>query len=161
GQGQRYVGSIVVTTDGDGNGYYIVTVPGSVAEGTVLSATATDRQGDTSEFSMAVPVHTGTPQPSGGGQRNVTPPIPRSSGLARAGVESSPAAPALGLTAVPAEERVTAGSPAPDFRSDQLSRSDHSQWFDAGVAPGGSASVASLATARPLAASDLADVLFA
>jgi hypothetical protein len=36
---------------------------GEVAEGTVLSVTATDAQGNTSEFSLAVLVHSGTYHP--------------------------------------------------------------------------------------------------
>jgi titin len=67
GQGQRYLGSIVVTTGPDGNGYFIVALPGTVPVGTALSITATDAQGNTSEFSLASPVRLGFYQPGGAG----------------------------------------------------------------------------------------------
>lgn len=52
GEGQRYLGAATVTTDANGDvHYFTLTVPGSSAAGEVISATATDPEGNTSEFS--------------------------------------------------------------------------------------------------------------
>jgi titin len=59
GQGQRYLGSGVVivpasgsiTTDGHGNVLFVVDLSAATTRGEVVSATATDPTGDTSEFS--------------------------------------------------------------------------------------------------------------
>jgi hypothetical protein len=52
GEGQRYLGAATVTTDANGDvHYYTVTVPGASVAGEVISATATDPDGNTSEFS--------------------------------------------------------------------------------------------------------------
>lgn len=51
GQGQRYLGTATVTTDGSGNASFDVTLSASTAVGELISATATDPSGDTSEFS--------------------------------------------------------------------------------------------------------------
>jgi hypothetical protein len=54
GQGNYHLGSINVTTDGNGNASFNVTV--STGQGiSVMSATATDSSGNTSEFSPAFP----------------------------------------------------------------------------------------------------------
>jgi streptogramin lyase len=50
GQGQRYLGSISVTTDAVGNAGFSAKLPSAPAAGEWLSATATDPGGDTSEF---------------------------------------------------------------------------------------------------------------
>jgi hypothetical protein len=53
GEGARHLGSAVVTTDGSGNARFEVTLSGAVAAGEVVTATATDPAGNTSEFSPA------------------------------------------------------------------------------------------------------------
>ncbi len=55
GQGQTYLGSAVVTTDIDGNAAFTDKVfPYQTIFGDVITATATDPYGNTSEFSMAM-----------------------------------------------------------------------------------------------------------
>jgi titin len=55
GQGETFLGSSNVTTDPLGNGSGVLPVPSSfVTAGSWLTATATDRDGNTSEFSPAV-----------------------------------------------------------------------------------------------------------
>jgi len=62
GEGERYLGSAMVTTDGSGNVAFSVTLPGPVAPGEFITVTATDAgTGSTSEFSRALPVVTHTP----------------------------------------------------------------------------------------------------
>jgi hypothetical protein len=62
GEGQRYLGTLVVKTDKFGNVVFFGPVPGATTAGEVVSATATylptpnDPSGDTSEFSKAVSV---------------------------------------------------------------------------------------------------------
>ena len=54
GQGQRYLGSATVTTGPSGDAPFTVTLPGTTAPGDYITATATDAQGDTSEFSQDI-----------------------------------------------------------------------------------------------------------
>ncbi len=54
GQGQAVLGPIAVTTDATGNASFAVTVPTPPPVLHVISATATDPSGNTSEFSLAV-----------------------------------------------------------------------------------------------------------
>jgi|GEM_PF-715997 len=55
GQGERFLGSAIVTTDGAGNVTFITTITASVSAGEVVTATATDTvTGNTSEFGAAV-----------------------------------------------------------------------------------------------------------
>ena len=54
-EGATYLGSGVVTTDGSGTGIVDVTVPIGIAAGEHVSATATDPNGNTSEFSQRLP----------------------------------------------------------------------------------------------------------
>ena len=56
GEGARYLGAASVTTDGDGNARFDLTLSAASSEGEVVTATATDPDGNTSEFSAAVPV---------------------------------------------------------------------------------------------------------
>jgi hypothetical protein len=56
GQGQTYLGSTSVTTDGSGNASFTVTLPFAVARGQFVAATATDPAGNTSEFSADITV---------------------------------------------------------------------------------------------------------
>jgi trimeric autotransporter adhesin len=52
GEGQQYLGSVTVTTGADGNANFDVTLP-AVVVGRFITATATDPDGNTSEFSLA------------------------------------------------------------------------------------------------------------
>jgi hypothetical protein len=65
GQGQTFLGSTVVTTDGSCNGSFNVTLPVTVSPQTRLTATATDPANNTSEFSACISLqaqyHTVTP----------------------------------------------------------------------------------------------------
>jgi hypothetical protein len=56
GEGTRYLGSAVVTTDASGNASFQVTLAATTA-GEVVTATATDPGGNTSEFSQAIFVY--------------------------------------------------------------------------------------------------------
>lgn len=56
GEGMFPLGQAVVTTAGNCRGVFSVTLPVSVPTGMWLTATATDAQGHTSEFSQAIPV---------------------------------------------------------------------------------------------------------
>ena len=81
GQGQTYVGSTTVTTDSSGNAKFTFVAPSNLG-GQLMSATATDSTGDTSEFAKDIPVHAAIivspivtttslavgPSPSSGGQ---------------------------------------------------------------------------------------------
>jgi hypothetical protein len=51
-EGQDYIGSYQVTTDGSGNASFDITLPATVEPGARISATATDPSGNTSEFSQ-------------------------------------------------------------------------------------------------------------
>jgi hypothetical protein len=62
GEGQTFLGATAVTTDGSGNAVIDVSLPAS-SFGQVLTATATDPTGNTSEFSTCVAVM-GLPSPS-------------------------------------------------------------------------------------------------
>ena len=50
-EGETPIGSTSVQTDGSGNASFTVTLPATVAPGSVVTATATDPYGNTSEFS--------------------------------------------------------------------------------------------------------------
>jgi hypothetical protein len=53
GDGQRYLGSTTVTTDASGNATFSFSLSAATSTGDWLTATATDPNGDTSEFSAA------------------------------------------------------------------------------------------------------------
>jgi hypothetical protein len=55
GQGQTYLGSTGVVTDGSGHAVFTILLP-AVAPGSVITATATDVFGNTSEFSADAPL---------------------------------------------------------------------------------------------------------
>jgi hypothetical protein len=57
GEGQTFLSAAVVTTDSAGNASFAVTSPLSLLPGTVVTATATDAFGDTSEFSPCLPAN--------------------------------------------------------------------------------------------------------
>ncbi len=61
GEGQRYFGTTTVTTNASGLADLNVVIPGGAAPGQVITATATDRSGNTSEFSLDTSV-TAEPQ---------------------------------------------------------------------------------------------------
>ena len=54
GEGEVFIGSTTVTTDGAGDASFDVELPGSVPPGAFVTATATDPGGNTSEFSACV-----------------------------------------------------------------------------------------------------------
>jgi parallel beta-helix repeat protein len=51
GEGERYLGFTTAHTSGNGNSSFAVTLPASVSDGESITATATDPDGNTSEFS--------------------------------------------------------------------------------------------------------------
>ena len=53
-EGQDYIGSTQVTTDGNGDAAFDLTLPATVEAGARITATATDPDGNTSEFSQRV-----------------------------------------------------------------------------------------------------------
>ena len=63
GQGQFYLGSVSVTTDGSGNANFAYTNSGGNYAGQYISTTATDASGNTSEFSADV-LASNAPAPS-------------------------------------------------------------------------------------------------
>src|SRR5439155_7091022 len=72
GQGQAFLGSTPVTTDGSGDATFTATFPVPLAGGKLLTATATTAAnlpffGDTSEFSACVDVTSSPPPPPPGG----------------------------------------------------------------------------------------------
>ena len=56
GQGQTYLGSTTVTTDANGDATFSATLPVATTAGEWVAATATDPNGNTSEFSVALPL---------------------------------------------------------------------------------------------------------
>ena len=67
-QGQTYLGSGQATTDGSGNATFNVAALGATEAGARISVTATDPDGNTSEFSQRLPfsINTQSGPPSGG-----------------------------------------------------------------------------------------------
>src|SRR5205814_2244145 len=53
GEGQTYIGTTTITTDSSGNASFNVSFP-VVSQGQLISATATDPAGNTSEFSSCI-----------------------------------------------------------------------------------------------------------
>ena len=73
-EGQDYIGTTQVTTDGSGNAMIDVTLPFTVDNGSRISATATDPAGNTSEFSQRL-IFSMSPSsgpPSGGTNVTIT-----------------------------------------------------------------------------------------
>jgi hypothetical protein len=58
GEGARFVGSTVVTTDANGDASFLVTTDSTAAIGQFVTATATDSEGNTSEFSTCFEITT-------------------------------------------------------------------------------------------------------
>jgi parallel beta-helix repeat protein len=57
GEGERYLGAASVTTDAVGNGSFDVKLKAQTGLGEFVTATATDPQGNTSEFSMGMTIN--------------------------------------------------------------------------------------------------------
>ncbi|WP_292933298.1 cadherin-like domain-containing protein [Noviherbaspirillum sp.] len=73
GEGERYLGSILVTTDGSGNASFNTTLAASVHYREWISVTATDQTtNDTSEFSQLLQVPGANSEPSGADNTVVT-----------------------------------------------------------------------------------------
>ena len=64
GQGETFIGSADITTDGNCNATIDVTFPVTVGSGHVITATATDPSNNTSEFSACTVAQGGTPTPT-------------------------------------------------------------------------------------------------
>ena len=80
GEGQSYLTSSDVTTDGGGNASFDITLPITTPAGQAITVTTTDPNGNTSEFSRclvlpgaATPTPTTTPTPTATPTRTVTP----------------------------------------------------------------------------------------
>ncbi|WP_406700438.1 Calx-beta domain-containing protein [Singulisphaera sp. Ch08] len=54
GEGELWLGTLPINTDGSGNAVFNVTLPSNVAPGAIISATATDPTGNTSQFALNV-----------------------------------------------------------------------------------------------------------
>jgi len=65
-EGQRFLGSINATTAADGSASFLATFAASSAVGEFITATATEPNGNTSEFSRCVPANTFELPPNGG-----------------------------------------------------------------------------------------------
>jgi Right handed beta helix region/PKD domain len=61
GEGETYLGSTDVTTDGSGNASFSAILPADLSSGDVVTATATDSGGNTSGFSACASVTQSTP----------------------------------------------------------------------------------------------------
>lgn len=81
GEGAQFLGSAVVTTDGDGNAVLHASLPVAATAGQAVTATATDPANNTSEFSACVLVtEAATPTPSPTPEPTATPsPTPTAS----------------------------------------------------------------------------------
>jgi lysophospholipase L1-like esterase len=75
GEGQTYLGSGNVTTDGSNVGAFNITLPLATTIGQFLTATATDAQGNTSEFSLCRVVTPGVFSISGRAADNANAPL--------------------------------------------------------------------------------------
>src|SRR5262249_45484543 len=71
-EGRTYLGSGAVTTDGSGNATINVVLPVTLAPGEKVTATATDPQGNTSEFSQRIVVSSAPSSGTPAGVSNVT-----------------------------------------------------------------------------------------
>lgn len=57
GEGHTFLGAVGVTTDSSGDASFVATFPTTLLPGAVITATATDAFGDTSEFSPCLPAN--------------------------------------------------------------------------------------------------------
>ncbi len=76
GSGETFIGSTDITTDGNCTAPINVTFQVNVQSGHVITATATDPNGNTSEFSACVPVNPVGPTPTPSGTPTSTPGCP-------------------------------------------------------------------------------------
>ena len=53
---KKYLGALLTTTDGSGNANFVASVPVAALTGTLITATATDENNNTSELSLSTPV---------------------------------------------------------------------------------------------------------
>ena len=115
GQGQTFIGSADIPTDDNCNGTINVTLPVSVTSGHVVTATATDPENNTSEFSACAVVQGATPPPP-------TPTATATStatatATATAAVSATPTATAMGTpTATPTSPPAHTPRPTPTPR---------------------------------------------
>lgn len=75
-EGQQFLGFANVTTDGSGNASFSATLNGSVANGRLVTATATDPLGNTSEFSAGLTALAAAPPPAPTPTPTPPPPTP-------------------------------------------------------------------------------------
>lgn len=77
GEGQTYLGSTSVLTDGSGNAAFRATLPSGLSTGTIVTLTATDTLNNTSEFSACSTVSSGDPfsSPTSTPNATVTPTV--------------------------------------------------------------------------------------
>jgi hypothetical protein len=73
-QGETYIGTAQVTTDGSGNAPFTISTLPAVETGSRISVTATDPSGNTSEFSQRLPFSINVPSgpPAGGTALNLS-----------------------------------------------------------------------------------------
>jgi len=64
GEGERSLGHINVTTDGSGNATIATTASAGLISDQFMTATATDPAGNTSEFSLCIPISATAPSPT-------------------------------------------------------------------------------------------------
>jgi CSLREA domain-containing protein len=129
GEGQRYLGSKTVTTDANGNVTSVaLTLNCALLNGEVLTATATDPSGNTSEFSKAVPI---------GGLLGLLAPSVQADATAAAKVETSATLPSTFVPPNPVQAHadiaawVNAGAALAFERPDDVSAELWAEWgFD-------------------------------
>lgn len=82
GEGQRFLGTLTVVTNDNGGAAFNTTLGGIVAPGSVITATATDELGNTSEFSQCVTVAGQAPETNLAINKTASPnPVPAGSNL--------------------------------------------------------------------------------
>ena len=77
-EGQQFIGFTNVNTNASGNALFSLSLSVPVANGRIITATATDSVGNTSEFSagITVPTQPPTPTPTPTATATATPPVP-------------------------------------------------------------------------------------
>jgi titin len=152
GEGETFLGSTTVTTDGTGNVSFSVSFGTTVPAGQFITATATDPNNNTSEFSdcveveaTATPTATPTPTPTPSATATATPtptatatatPTPTATATATPAVTATPTATAT-ATATPtptATATVTATATATPTPTPWATDTDGDGWSDAAEA---------------------------
>ena len=110
GSGQTFIGATDVMTDGSCNAPINVTLPVNVQPGDVLTATATDPNNNTSEFSACTFVQGGTPPPP-------TPTVTATPTATPTGTISPTVTPTVTATATPTTTATPTARPTPTPRS--------------------------------------------